>query len=241
MLTSAASLISHPSPGRRFARAPMAFTLLPLFGLCRNEFAADREAFAEPRLDDLAGAGAMHAGDRAARNPLAARQGDAAPRRQFEQKARGPDRAVRKIARYAGADDFAVDPRRDRPALEAARSPVRNLRADHQTIIVAEIGDDGDRAELVDRTQRRACDLDSDMDRIDQVGRLGEREIRLAGGRRRANAKQEFGFAGGESFREDRHFDGAAVRGRVGAGEDRAAEPVRAELAGERRVDAADL
>src|SRR3982750_2501943 len=92
MMTFASSPMAHPSLWQPSCRPAYGFALLPLFGLCRNEFAADRQALAEPRLDDLAGAGAMHAGHRAARNPLARRQGDAAPRHQFEQKERPRDR-----------------------------------------------------------------------------------------------------------------------------------------------------
>src|SRR4051812_36685334 len=176
MLTLASSPMTDPSPSTDVCRARRGLALLLLFRRRRNEFAADRQMFVEPRLDGLARMGTMDAGDRAARDPLAGCERDAAPRHQFEQKAGGADRAVGKGAGFAGADLLAVDQGGHLPALESARTPILDFGADDQAIVVAEIGDDRDRTELVDRTQRRARNLDADMNGADQVGRFVERE-----------------------------------------------------------------
>src|SRR5207237_7969834 len=107
---------------------------------------------------------AVPAGDGAGRDPWSGRECDTAARHQFEQEAGRADRAIGEGCRPAGAGEFAADPAADLPLLEVARSPARDLRADDEAVIVAEIGDDGDRTDLVDRGEGRAGDLDAGMD-----------------------------------------------------------------------------
>ena len=96
----------------------------------------------------------------------------------------------------------------DRPFLEAARAASRELPAPTtRPLLLPKSEIDRDRSEVVDRPQRRARDLDSDMDGVDQLGRLLERETGscpAAGAR--ADPEQEFGLAGGETLGEDRHI-----------------------------------
>src|SRR5206468_11734534 len=109
-----------------------------------DEAAGDGKSLAEPRLHLLARAHRVDAGDRAARNPLARLQCDAALGHQLEQEARRADRAVRKGAGAAAAGLAPVDTGRHLPGLEAARAPGGDFRTDDEAVIVAEIGDPRD-------------------------------------------------------------------------------------------------
>lgn len=182
----------------------------------------------EARLHHLPGTGVMNAGYGARRDPLTRTQAEAAPGRQFEKEARRSQGAVREAGGAAGAGKLTIDQRRNLPLLEPAVPPIRDGRSDHQAVIVAEVRDDRDRADLVDGAQGRARHLDPDMDGIDQLGGLVQCEAGLARGRRLADPQEIFRLAGREAAGEDRHVGSMAVAGRL-ACEDRARQPVDSE------------
>ena len=131
-----------------------------------------------------------------------------------------------------------IDQRSHRPVFKAARAPVLDRWTDDHAIIVAEIRDDGDRPEVVDRTQWRARNLDPDMHLINQLRGFLEREVTLARGRCFADPKKEFRFPCSKSLVEHGHCDRRAVdRDRV-AREDGSRESVGSKLLDERRRDA---
>src|SRR4051812_31416701 len=127
---------------------------------------------AETGLDALSRGGGMHAGHGPRGDPLAGLELDAAPGQQLEQESGGADRAVREESGASGAGLDPIDQSCHGPALESARAPIGNLGPDQYTVIVAEIRDDRGWPERIDRGERRACDLDADMHRLDQPGRF---------------------------------------------------------------------
>ena len=116
--------------------------------------------------------------------------------------------------RDAAADELVVDERL-RSRLHARPRQSRHRRADDDAPVVAEIRDDRAGAELVQRRERAARDLDADAQLADELRGFVERPLDLVRRRVAADADHELRFDRGEAAFEDRAVDRAPGRGHV--------------------------
>ena len=91
--------------------------------------------------------------------------------------------------------------------LDRSSRRVRKDRAEHQTVVVAEVGGDYGRAERVDVRDRAAGHLDADKQLLLQASRLlGRPAAPVVGGQILTQPNDQLGFDGREPGREDPDF-----------------------------------
>ncbi|OJH15915.1 hypothetical protein BLX88_26455, partial [Bacillus obstructivus] len=113
----------------------------------------------------------VDAADRSGRDPLPCAERDATLRHQFEQEAGCAEGAIKHGGGGGDPGRCAVDGQLDRPLIEVEVAPVGNIGADHQPVIVSEIGNGDTGAMVVDAAKGRTGDFDADTHPVDQRGR----------------------------------------------------------------------
>lgn len=155
---------------------------------------------------DVVDAGGVAGGDQ-----VAGFQRAAAARRTREREREGGTQPAGQRGRASLSDLPAVDRGGARQRGIAAMGPVRDLDAHHQAIVVAEVGHDDTRTQLIDRRQRTAGDFHAGEQRRWHGGGLFRRPVELAGWRIRVQSQHVFGFHRAEAALE--HFEDRLTTG----------------------------